>query len=517
MIDHPHPADAERLNALSLIDRHAHERPDQAAVLFEGQSLTYRQLVDRSIAIAAALRTQGVAAGSRVGMIARNCPDYYSTYLGVLRAGGTLFPINADLSHNEIAHIVAKSAPALVVCDSECRQALAETLLQNGLKTPYSEIDALLPGSAVPASNDTPRQESQAVRGPDSVAVVIHTSGTTALPKGVVATDRMEVSSALALIHEWQIRPGDISVCALPLSYTFGLFTASFVALTAGATVLLFKKFNPVHVLEGIEKFKASYMVGVPAMFAMMLEHVRQTNKQYNLKHVRFMASSGAPIATSIKEDFHRRLNLPLLEYYALSECTPIFSFSFAAEALPPQGSSGRLIDGAEVKILDDEGQHVPPGNTGKLFVRSARLMSGYYQDPERNAAAFTDGWFNTGDLAYSDPQGFFYVVGRERDQVISGGHKIASAEVEGQILKHEAVAQAAVVGSPDAILGEIIKAVLVLKPGSRVDPAEIIAHCEQGLARHKIPRIVEFRDALPISPAGKVLKRQLVQPAEPT
>lgn len=506
-----HPTETETLNALTLIDRHAHERPDHAAVLFEGQCVTYRDLVNRSTTIAQALQAQGITTDSRICIIARNSPDYYAVYLGVLRAGGTLFPINADLSHNEIAHIVAKSAPALVICDDDCLQILTDTWLKNGLNTPYCQLDTLLAGDLQSAQSSIRSSDLQTPRGPESVAVVIHTSGTTALPKGVVATDRMEVASARALIREWQIQPDDISVCALPLSYTFGLFTASFVAFTGGATVLLFKKFNPVHVLEGIEKLGATYMVGVPAMFAMMLEHVKQTNKQCKLNQVRFMASSGAPITTNIKEGFHHRLGMPLLEYYALSECTPIFSFSFNEVSLPPLGSSGQLICGAEVKILDDERRHVPEGGTGRLFVRSERLMSGYYLDTERNAAAFMDGWFNTGDLAYCDPQGFFYVVGRERDQVISGGYKIASAEVEEQILKHEAVAYAAVVGSPDAILGEVIKAVLVLKEGSSADQAEIIAHCEQRLARHKVPRIVEFRATLPTSPAGKVLKRQLI------
>ncbi|MDX3893850.1 class I adenylate-forming enzyme family protein [Pusillimonas sp.] len=191
-------------------------------------------------------------------------------------------------------------------------------------------------------------------------------------------------------------------------------------------------------------------------------------------------------------------------------ECTPIFSFGFS-EAMPPIGSSGKLVPGAEVKILDDEGMPVAAGETGRLLVRSERLMPGYYLDPERNAMVFVNDWFNTGDLAYCDAKGFYHVVGRERDQVISGGYKISGAEVEDQILLHEAVAQAAVVGSPDKILGEVIKAVLVLKDGCRADAADIIVHCEQRLARHKVPRIVEFRDSLPTSPAGKVLKRQLV------
>ena len=500
----------EALNALSLIDRHIRQQPDHTAVLFEDQAISYGQLGRRANAMALALRQKGVGPGSRVCIIARNHPDYYAAYLGVLRAGGTLFPINADLSRNEVAYIVQKSEPVLVMHDADCRQTVLDTWSQNELAMPHCDLNDLLElGSGMllrhrPDPDEWPRRE------PDSVAVVIHTSGTTALPKGVVATDHMEIASAQALIQAWRLAPQDVSVCALPLSYTFGLFTASFVALCAGATVLLFNKFNPVRVLEAVERHGASYMVGVPAMYAMMLEHVEQTGRTYRLSRVGFMASSGAPIAPITKKEFHRRMGVPLLEYYALSECTPIFSFDFS-DPLPPIGSSGKLVAGAEVKILDDQGQAVAAGETGRLFLRSERLMPGYYLDPERNAAAFVDGWFNTGDLAYCDSEGYFHVVGRERDQVISGGHKISSAEVEDQILLHEAVAQVAVVGSPDKILGEVIKAVLVLKDGCSADAAGIIAHCEQRLAKHKVPRIVEFRASLPTSPAGKVLKRQLV------
>lgn len=509
MIDLPYIDDVTSRDALTLIDGHAQERPDHTAILFEGQRTSYHDLVQRSIAFAYALQQRGVTPGERVCIVARNGPDYYAAYLGILRVGGSLFPINADLSHNEIAYIVTRTRPALVLHDHESLQTLKQTWRQAGLDTPYYGIDTMLnEGQALCQFPE--RAEILVRRKPDSVAVVIHTSGTTSTPKGVVATDEMEVTSALALIREWNVTPDDVSVCALPLSYTFGLFTASFVALTGGATVLLFRKFNPVHVLENIEKHQASYMVGVPAMYAMMLEHVEQTGKQYQLDSVRFMASSGAPIAAHIKERFTRKMGLPLLEYYALSECTPIFSFSFNDPELPPFGSCGRLVDGADVKIVDDFHQPVAAGVTGNLFVRSERLMTGYYDDPDRNALAFKDGWFNTRDLAYCDENGFFYVVGRDRDQVISGGYKIASAEVEDQILTHHAVAQAAVVGSPDDILGEVIKAVVVLKEGHETTEGQIIDHCAERLARHKVPRIVEFRGSLPTSPAGKVLKRQL-------
>ena len=323
----------------------------------------------------------------------------------------------------------------------------------------------------------------------------------------------MEIRSACALGDYWDLRPGDISVCALPLSYTFGLFSASFTAFCAGASVLLFPKFHPVRVLEGIERHRASYMVGVPTMYSMMLEHVTQTGRRYDLSSVRMMAASGAPITLKTKEDFRTTFGVTLRDYYALSECTPIFSFDLRPESgsTPPPGSVGQLVRGAEVTLLGDDGQTVGAGDIGSLSVRSERLTPGYFRDPERNASAFDQGWFKTGDLAYRDPDGYFFIVGRDRDQVISGGHKIASTEVESVIARMPAVARVAVVGAPHPVQGEIVKAVIVCLPGQQLDAATVIHFCRERLAAFKVPQAVEFRSELPISPAGKVLKRQLV------
>jgi long-chain acyl-CoA synthetase len=495
------------INALTRIDEFANTAPDHVAVIFEDRITTYGELVSESFKAARKLFRLGIVQGQRVCIFSSNCPEYYAVYLAVLRCGCTLFPINSELQDQEIAHILDKAKPVLVITGENEESAFKAACGKRDIDARTMNIRELF-------QDDEDRDDHSDITFPQrqttDLAVVIHTSGTTALPKGVPASDVMEVVSALALTRPWQLSSADISVCALPLSYTFGLFTASFVALTHGASILLFKKFNPVRVLEGIEKHGATYMVGVPAMYAMMVAHIRETGKTYELGSMRFVASSGAPIAGKIKEDFRHATGIPLLEYYALSECTPIFSFDLNSGESTPPASSGKLVPGVKVKIVDEEYTELPPGQTGMLLIRSARLMEGYYQDPERNAEAFVDGWFKTGDLAYQGPQGYFYVVGRLRDQVISGGHKISTAEVEGTILHHPGVAAVAVVGSPDDILGEVVRAVIVPKDGCTLTPESVIAFCRERLAAFKIPKLVDFRESLPTSPAGKVLKKLL-------
>lgn len=495
--------------ALTLIDAHAARDPSHRAVVFEDRVLTYGELVSASCRLAHVLGARGIKSGDRVCLFAANSADYYIAYLAVLRCGAALFPINIDLSLDEVTYIIGKSDPALVITDESTHGRGSDAIAGTTGERNPERLGALLheartceadPGSAV-----FPRRSGQ------DIALVVHTSGTTARPKGVVATDRMEVASARALRECWDIRPGDVSVCALPLSYTFGLFSASFTALCAGATVLLLRKFHPVRVLEAIERHRATYMVGVPTMYAMMLEHVQQTGQRYDLSSMRMMAASGAPITLKAKEDFLSTFGVVLRDYYALSECTPIFSFDLRRDTvLPPAGAAGRLVAGAEVALLGDDGRPVAVGEIGTLRVRSERLMPGYFMDAERTAAAFDEGWFKTGDLACQDAEGYYFIVGRDRDQVISGGHKIASTEVESVIARMPEVAQVAVVGALHPVQGEIVKAVIVCREGSRLDEAAVVDFCKSRLAAYKVPRAVEFRSALPISPAGKVLKREL-------
>jgi long-chain acyl-CoA synthetase len=489
------------------IDRFAAKDPGKPAVVFGDRSITYGQLADASVRLAGVLQAQGVAPGERVCLLAGNAPEYLIFYHAVLRCGAALFPVNAELTVSEIAFIIGHAAPALVVCDEAHRAPLDAALAESQRTVASAVLEALVAES----QREDDVTGALPPRRPHDLALVIYTSGTTSLPKGVPATDLIELRAADAFAQVWNVEADDLFVCALPLSFLFGLHTAMTVAFAQGATVLLFDRFHPVRVLESIERHRATVMLGVPTMYAMMLEHVAQTGRRYDLGSVRMSASSGAPLAVATRSALGQALGLQVQDYYALSECRPIFSFRADRQDEVPEGSVGAVVPGVEVRIVDDRGAEVAEGGTGSILVRSPTLMAGYFRDAERSAAALVDGWFLTGDLGRQDAEGFFYISGRTRDQVISGGQKISAVEVENVLLQHPAVAQAAVVGEPDEKYGELLKAVLVLRAGARTDEDALRAHCSERLAGYKQPRLYSIRDALPTSPAGKVLKRELV------
>ncbi|RZL87724.1 MAG: long-chain fatty acid--CoA ligase [Variovorax sp.] len=489
------------------VDHFAAKDPQKVAVMFGDRSISYAQLADASTRLASLLLERGVTAGERVCLIAGNCPEYLIFYHAVLRCGAALFPINADLTVSEIAYILGHAEPVLVVCDESHR-----TLLDSALgQTKASVQNAVLETLVLMTQGVDGAARSLPARQPDDLALVIYTSGTTSAPKGVPATDRIELRSAQAFAPVWKVTSADLFVCALPLSFLFGLHTATTVAFAQGASVLLFDRFHPVRVLEGVERHRASVMLGVPTMYAMMLEHVSQTGRRYDLASVRLSASSGAPLAVTTRNALERQLGLRVQDYYAVSECRPIFSFRADSQGDVPAGSVGLMVPGVEVRIIDDSGADVAAGETGSILVRSPTLMEGYFRDDERTACALVNGWFLTGDLGHQDEKGFFYISGRTKDQVISGGQKISATEVENVLLQHPAVAQAAVVGVPDEKYGELLKAVLVLRAGARTDEDALREHCRERLATYKLPRLYSFRNELPTSPAGKVLKRELI------
>ena len=493
---------------LGRIDHFAATTPNKAAIVFGDKTLTYADLACASVQMAHVLQNKGIGAGDRVCLLATNCPEYLVLYHAVMRCGAALFPINSDLAASEIAYILGHAEPALVVSDTANTAKILGAQAQAAFKVPHAELEALA-ASAVESSTERAGLHQ---RKPSDMALVIYTSGTTSAPKGVPATDAIEINGADTFASIWAVSAQDRCLCALPLSFLFGLHTATLVAFSQGATVVLFPKFNPVRVLEGIVQNRITMVLGVPTMYAMMLEHVTQTGVEYDLSSVRMAGSSGAPLAVVTRDAIEAKLGMRIQDYYALSECRPIFSFR-AADAQPvPVGAVGKAVPNVEVCLLDEEGSPVATGSTGSILVRSSEtLMPGYFRDPERTALAFKEGWFVTGDLAYQDIEGNYYIAGRTRDQVISGGQKISAIEVENVLLQHPAVAQAAAVGVPDAKFGELLKAVLVLRPGAVLDPDKLLEHCKDKLAAYKLPRLFSVRDELPVSPAGKVLKRELI------
>ena len=485
--------------------RHAELRPDHPAFVFGDRTLTYRGLADQSRRLASALSSAGVRKGDRVAVLSPNRPEIFSVYLGLALIGAAIVPVNAEFAAHEIRYILDHSQARMVIRTQALAAQVAEAFDGMTGHPQVEDFDAFLTRAAGFTSYDGPQAGSD-----QDLVLLCYTSGTTSKPKGVAATHANELASALAYSGMMTIAPADRELVTLPLSFSYGFHAATYVALLSGATVLLAPRFHPRLALEAIETLRPTVFLGVPTMYAMMADVVRKDGRRYDLSSLRLAASSGAALNEQMLTDCREHLGIEVHPYYAMTEVRPIFSFDLRHDSLPPPGSVGRLIAPTEVRLVDEDGQNAGDGQVGELWVRGPSFSGAYYKDPERTAQAMVDGWFLTGDLVSRDADGNYFIVGRTRDQIISGGAKIAPIEVEDVLLTHPGIAAAAVVGQPDQVFGQVVKAVIV-KADPSLTTDDVRAYCEGRIADYKVPRVVTFMDALPMAPSGKILKTALV------
>lgn len=492
-------------DVVAPVFRHAAATPGHPAFLFDGRTITYGELADQSRRIATHLLAGGVQRGDRVAILSANRPEIFSVYFGLALIGAAIVPINAEFAAHEIEYILGHSGAVMVIRTADLAGQVAAAVTEVAAPPRQEDLDDLI-GRAMACA---PYAGPQAGTGPD-LALLVYTSGTTSAPKGVAASHANELASALAYSGMMAIGPADTVFVALPLSFSYGFHAAAYVALLSGATVLLAARFHPRLALETIAAQRPTVFLGVPTMYAMMADVAARDARRHDMSSLRLAAASGAALNDQIVADCKARLDLVVRPYYAMTEVRPIFSFDLREAVQPPPGSVGRLIAPTEVRIVDEAGADAAPGAVGELWVRGPSFAGAYYKDPERTAEAMTGDWFRTGDLVSRDPDGNYFIVGRNRDQIISGGAKIAPIEVEDALLTHPGIAAAAVVGSPDPIFGQVVKAVVVkADPGLRAE--DVIAHCQGRIADYKVPRIVTFMEALPMAPSGKILKTALV------
>ena len=502
---------AEHVTVPDLLAATAAAHPDGVAVRTREGSLTYRALWDEARRYAAVLVERGVRPGDRVGLLVPNVPQFLPAYYGALCAGAVVVPVQAMLRADEIRYLLDDSGARLLVAAASLLPQGAE-----GARAAGVDVLTLLADDAdvdrldVLAHSATPLDP--VARGGDDLAVVIYTSGTTGAPKGAMLTHANIVSNVVATDQALlQGGQDDVVLCCLPLFHAFGQQAAMNTTVLAGGTLVLMPRFDADEALRLLAEERVTVFAGVPTMYVGLLEAA--TRSAARPQALRLAISGGAALPLTVLDRFRDVFGAQICEGYGLSETTCVATVNQPARGTRP-GTVGHPVPGVEVGIADADVDDVVtllgPDQLGEVVIRGSNVMAGYLGRPDATAAAVVDGWFRSGDLGTLDAEGFLRIVDRKKDLVIRGGFNVYPREVEEQLLQHDDVGQAAVIGLPDDRYGEEVVAVVVPAHGREVDTDALVAWAKERLGGHKYPRRVEVVESLPLGPSGKVLKRDL-------
>ena len=484
----PSPGPVARLQAALA------ERPERTALEFEGRAVTFGDLDRLSARFAAGLAAFRVTPGDAVAVRMGTTPEAIVALLGNFRAGTVHVPLNPSFTDEESRHVLSDSNARLVVAPAGGDSPNA---------TPVAFHDVLAAGGDAAGRAGAPD---------DATALLLYTSGTTGTSKGVELSARAVVSNLLSVMELWRVDPSDRVVIALPLFHVHGLGLGVLGPLLRGATVLLLPKFDPALVVEAFDACGGTVFMGVPTMYVRLLEHLAAAPAAASaLSRGRLFTSGSAPLSADDFAAFRAATGHAVLERYGMTETFFTLSNPYFGERRP--GSVGLPVPGSTIRIVDDEGRDVPPGEPGELVVRGNGLMTRYRNRPEETAAAFRHGWFLTGDVASRAPDGYVTLHGRKSvDFVKSGGYRISTREVEDVLSRHPSVREVAVVGLPDRVFGQRVAAAVV--PAGGADPASLTAGLRdlagRSLAPYKQPRDIVLVTELPRTPLGKVQKTAL-------
>ncbi|NGY05606.1 acyl-CoA synthetase [Solimonas terrae] len=509
------------MNLTQALHRAKRQFPQRLATVCGDRRRSFGEFHERVARLAGALQQLGMRPGDRVGILSLNSDFFLELYFAVWWGGGAVNPVNTRWNPREIAYSLDDCDTQILAVDdtfADVVPALAEhsrslrTLVYLGNGEARS---GMFPIEQLIAENE-PVPDAERANG--DLAGVFYTGGTTGFPKGVMLSHTNLFATALSGMAEGVSGDGEVVLHVAPMFHLADGFYA-IVSFMYGCTQVVLPMFQPEAVLRTIEQERVSSILLVPTMIQMLVDHPQFAS--FRLDSLRSVVYGASPISEALLDRaMHGLPNVSFMQAYGQTEMSPSVTF-LAPSWHGAEGrsagrlrSAGRPMAGVELKIVDTDGREVPIGTVGEIVARSPGVMQGYWGKPELTAEVLRDGWMHTGDGGYVDKDGFLYIVDRVKDMIVSGGENVYSAEVENAVAQHPAVAACAVIGIPDALWGEAVHAVIVCHAGvARPTLEEMRAHCGKLIAGYKCPRSVEFRDTLPLSGAGKVLKNTLREP----
>jgi long-chain acyl-CoA synthetase len=512
--------DIPNVSLQDMLTKTVKEYPDQVALSFYQKKITYRELGQLSTLFGSALQhTYEVHPKDRVAFMLPNCPQFAISYYGVLKAGGTITQINPMLVERELQYILADSgAETIVIYDAlypRLKAIQSETNVKNVIVVSLKPTETnFAPDFTFDQFIQSTQEQLKeiSVDPKEDIAVLQYTGGTTGRSKGAMLTHRNLIANVEQCLEFFK---GEFTfgeekcLTVIPLFHVFGMTSCMNLSIRIGAESVILPKFDVNEVLKTIETERPTMFPGVPTMYVALTNHPEA--EKYNLGSIRTCNSGSAPMPVGLMKEFERKTGAKILEGYGLSEASPTTHVNPPFGERKP-GSVGIGFPSTEYKIVDlAEGKiEVPFGESGELIIKGPQVMKGYWNLPEETANTLRDGWLFTGDIAKMDADGYVSIIDRKKDLIIASGYNIYPRDIEEVLYEHPSIMEAVIVGVPDPYRGETVKAVIVKKPGATLTEEEVISYCQDEMAPYKVPKIVEFRNELPKTSVGKILRRSI-------
>ena len=498
-----------------MLSIRAREIPDAVHVLYYDEVITYAQTNERANRVANYLKEKGVTKGDVVSVMVLNSPEIYYTMFGAQKLGAIAGGINYMLKGPEIAYVLEDSKPKVAFVGSEYMEEFARGWSASQHKpivievlTEVNHSAAIAEGTLKEILRQYPTDECLVPQTLDDPFLLLYSSGTTGMPKGILISNRSQFAICKDVALLGMCQPGDVMMIILPMFHTNPLCVFTYPYAYQGLTLCIRKSFSPADFWPALTRYGVTILMAVPAMYAYVYNIADPKTIDYSKLILRYAFAGSAPIPLELVKGFKEKFGVRIIDGYGLTEVTGVSTLSFNT---PDNWTSiGMALPGQEVEIMDDSNNIMPYGDRGEICIKGDAVMMGYLNKPEATAETIRDGWLHTGDMGHMDEMGYVYISGRKKEMINRGGENIYPREIEIPLEKHPKIAEVAVIGVPDPALGERVRACIVLREGSAMTLEDVRDYLQDKIAKYKLPEFVEFMDKFPRNPTGKILKQDL-------